>query len=160
LKEAFITFLYIGYIKPAPGTWGSASAILLAYPLHIYGGPFLLFFIIVLLTFLGTIAIARSAEGSKKLDRDEIVLDEVVGQLIALLPISMLAHFYQLTAINLGLMVFISFLSFRFFDIVKIGLIKQADQRKDAFGVMLDDIYAGLTAAMLIILIMVIVYAF
>ena len=120
----------------------------------------MLFFITVLLALIGTIAIAHTAKGSQKLDRDEIVIDEVVGQLISLLPISVLTHFYQLTTTNLGILIFISFLSFRFFDIIKIGPIKRADQREDAFGVMLDDIYAGLTTSVIIIFVMVTVYVF
>ena len=158
--EAFITFLFIGYLKPGPGTWGSVSGILLAYPIHTYGGPVLLFLIIILLGFFGTLAISYTTKDSNKVDREQIIIDEVVGQLIALIPISVVAHFYQQTTTNIGILVFISFLSFRFFDIVKLGPIKRADQRDDAFGVMLDDVYAGIVSGVIITIIMVIIYVF
>ncbi|MEM6696720.1 MAG: phosphatidylglycerophosphatase A, partial [Pseudomonadota bacterium] len=79
----------VGLIKPAPGTWGSLVALPLAYLLHLAGGPVLLVVAIICAFILGLWATATTTRGLEDHDPSEIVIDEVVGQWIALLPVSL-----------------------------------------------------------------------
>ena len=158
--EAFVTVLFIGHIKPAPGTWGSLIGVLLMIVVFLNGDPYLYFCIIVFLGLLGTIAIHLSTKEIDHKDRKEIIIDEVVGQSITLFPVSLMAYTYELNLNDLWLFILLGFLCFRFFDIIKLGPIKQADMRNDAIGVMLDDIYAGILSAFLLIILMVLTYVY
>ena len=156
--EAFITVFFIGYIKIAPGTFGSLVGVILTIAIYLNADPYLFFVIILLLALLGTIAIHHSTKKIKNKDRKEIVIDEVVGQSISLFPISLMAYTHGLDLNDLWPFIFFGFLSFRFFDIFKFGPVKRADNRNDAIGVMLDDVYAGIVSALLLMVLMVIIY--
>ena len=158
--EAFITVFFIGHIKAAPGTFGSLFGVTLMIVIYLNADPYIFFVIILLLALLGTIAIHHSTKDIKNKDRKEIVIDEVVGQSISLFPISLMAYTKELDLIDLWPFIFFGFLSFRFFDIFKFGPIKRADQRDDAIGVMLDDVYAGIVSALLLMALMVIIYGY
>ena len=80
-------------------------------------------------------------------DRSEIVIDEVIGQLIALLPLLL---FEQTNPPQL-FMCIISLLFFRFFDIIKPYPINKIDRMNNTFGVIFDDILAGIFSALLLI---------
>ena len=158
--EAFITVFFIGHIKAAPGTFGSLAGVILTIAIYLKAGPYLFFVIILLLTLLGIIAIHHSTRKIKNKDRKEIVIDEVVGQSISLFPISVMASKHGLDLNDLWPFIFFGFLSFRFFDIFKFGLVKRADNRNDAIGVMLDDVYAGIVSALLLMVLMVVIYGY
>jgi phosphatidylglycerophosphatase A len=144
------TFFYIGHLRPAPGTWGSLAAIPVAWGLHILGGWPLLVLATVLIFALGWWATALDTKGKEDHDPSEIVIDEVVGQWIAFWVVSIGASHTgaPLTALWPGWIV--AFAGFRFFDILKPGPIGWADRRGDALGVMLDDVIAGVFAALLV----------
>lgn len=137
----------IGYLRPAPGTWGSAAALPLAWLLHVLGGPWLLVIAIIAGFIGGLWATSQVTAGQDDPDPSEVVIDEVVGQWIALLPLSLgAAHAgASITALWPGWVM--AFLLFRFFDIAKPGPVGWADRRGDALGVMLDDVIAGVFAA-------------
>ncbi|MEM1373757.1 MAG: phosphatidylglycerophosphatase A [Pseudomonadota bacterium] len=147
LTRAIVTFGYVGYLRPAPGTWGSLAAAVLAVPLISFGSPALLLGCIVLSFALGLWATRRETASGPH-DPSEIVVDEVAGQWVALLPIALLfeqrdageAYFYGAVAFAFAL--------FRLFDIWKPWPVSWADRRTDAWGVMLDDIVAGILAAL------------
>ena len=80
-------------------------------------------------------------------DRSEIVIDEVIGQSIALLPLL----FFEQTNPPQLFMCLISLLFFRFFDIVKPYPINKFDKMNNTFGVIFDDILAGIFSALLLI---------
>jgi phosphatidylglycerophosphatase A len=80
-------------------------------------------------------------------DPSEIVIDEVVGQAIAILPVSIGAMGVGIDVLRLWPGWVVGFLLFRLFDIWKPWLVGWADRRGDALGVMLDDVFAGLFAA-------------
>lgn len=142
------TFFHIGHLRPAPGTWGSLAALPCAWALHGAGGPLLLGLGVIVAFTLGTWATALETRGKEDHDPSEIVIDEVAGQWLAFLPVSIgAAHAgVALTALWPGWVT--AFLAFRLFDIWKPGPIGWADRRGDALGVMLDDILAGLAAAL------------
>ncbi|VAV87759.1 Phosphatidylglycerophosphatase A [hydrothermal vent metagenome] len=145
------TVFYIGHLRPAPGTWGSLAAIPMAWGLHLLGGWPLLVLATFVVFALGWWATALDTKGKTDHDPSEIVIDEVVGQWIAFWVISIGASHTgaPLTALWPGWIV--AFLGFRLFDILKPGPIGWADRRGDALGVMLDDVIAGIFAAILVV---------
>ncbi|KIC44538.1 phosphatidylglycerophosphatase [Ruegeria sp. ANG-S4] len=137
----------VGYLRLAPGTWGSLAALPLAWGLHTLGG-FPLLVIATLAAFLGGLwATCVMTAGQSDHDPSEIVIDEVAGQFIAIWAISYpsWAHGIDITALWPGWVA--AFLLFRLFDITKPGPIGWADRRGDPMGVMLDDVIAGVFAA-------------
>ncbi len=152
ITHLIATFFGVGHIRPAPGTWGSLAAFPAAWVLHTFGGPVLLALGVVVGFALGWWATHLETKGKDNQDPSEIVIDEVAGQWLALLPVSIgAAHVgVALTALWPGWVV--AFLAFRLFDIWKPGPIGRADRRGDALGVMLDDILAGIAAALCVIL--------
>ncbi|WP_299075704.1 phosphatidylglycerophosphatase A [uncultured Ruegeria sp.] len=137
----------VGHLRPAPGTWGSLAALPLAWVLHIVGGFPLLVVATLVVFFAGLWATRIMTEGQKDHDPSEIVIDEVAGQFIALWAISYpsWAHGIEITALWPGWVA--GFVLFRFFDIIKLGPVGWADRRGDPMGVMLDDVIAGVFAA-------------
>lgn len=147
VSHSIATFFYVGHLRPAPGTWGSAAAIPVAWALHVLGGPWLLGAGVLISFALGWWATSRETKGKDDSDPSEIVIDEVAGQWLAFLPVSIgAAHVgVPLTALYPGWIA--AFVLFRLFDIWKPGPIGWADRRGDSLGVMLDDILAGIMAA-------------
>ena len=138
----------VGFLKPAPGTWGSLAALPVYYVLHGIGQFPLVALAAILLFFAG---LKATREVTREGDHDPswVVVDEVVGQWIALFPMS----------IGLWVMGFdswgfpwpgyvLGFALFRLFDIWKPWLVGRADRRGDAMGVMLDDVWAGIFAGL------------
>ena len=147
LARIIATVLGVGYIRPAPGTWGSLVALPWGWLLHVLGGFPLLVLAIVIGFAKGWWATSVMTRGSTDHDPSGIVIDEVIGQWIALLPLSFAAW-------NMGLNMLVmwpgwiaAFAFFRLFDIWKPGPVGWADRRGDALGVMLDDVIAGVFAA-------------
>lgn len=136
----------VGYLRPAPGTWGSLAALPLAWLFHVIGGFPLLLIATIAGFAKGWWATTEATRGSDDHDPSEIVIDEVVGQFIALLPLSYAAwaHGLSITALWPGWVA--GFALFRLFDILKPGPVGWADRRGDALGVMLDDVIAGVFA--------------
>ncbi|WP_432450164.1 phosphatidylglycerophosphatase A family protein [Aliiroseovarius marinus] len=145
------TFFYSGLMRPAPGTWGTLAALPVAWVSHIIGGPIALTGATILAYYIGLKATEAYTAGSDDHDPSEVVIDEVVGMWIALFPVSFGAKMMgaDITALYPGWIV--AFLAFRFFDITKLGPIGKADRRGDATGVMMDDVYAGVAAAITVV---------
>ncbi|QIE44417.1 phosphatidylglycerophosphatase A [Pseudohalocynthiibacter aestuariivivens] len=142
----------VGHLRPAPGTWGSLAALPLGWLIHVIGGPWLLLIAIISGFIKGVWATTQVTRGSDDHDPSEIVIDEVVGQWIALLPLSFGAWHAgaSITALWPGWIA--AFALFRLFDIAKPGPVGWADRRGDPLGVMLDDVIAGIFAAVGVIL--------
>jgi phosphatidylglycerophosphatase A len=142
------TVLGTGYIRPAPGTWGSLVALPWGWLLHVAGG-FPLLCLGILAAFLaGWWATAKMTAGAADHDPSEIVIDEVAGQWVALLPLSHAAWSMDISILALWPGWIAAFLLFRLFDIWKPLIVGWADRRGDALGVMLDDLFAGVFAAL------------
>ena len=146
--QIIATLMGVGYIRPAPGTWGSLVALPYAWLLHYIGGLPLLALGIVAAFLKGWWATAKMTEGSEDHDPSEIVIDELVGQWIALLPLSYAAWSMEISILAMWPGWIAAFALFRFFDITKLGPIGWADRRGDPLGVMLDDVIAGVFAAL------------
>ena len=85
----------IGYIKPAAGTWGSVAALPLFWIIDHLLGLFGIIFFICLIFYLGWKAAEVYSEETKTHDASEIVIDEVIGQFVALLPITLCTYLFK-----------------------------------------------------------------
>jgi phosphatidylglycerophosphatase A len=132
--EIFVTVFYSGKSPKAPGTVGTLMAIPIAWLLSKYLNPLSVMIVVFLLLILGVLACEMYLKEKGGEDRQEIVIDEVVGYLIATL---WLPWTWQT--------IFATFILFRLLDILKPGPIGAVDRKvKGGLGVMLDDVFAGL----------------
>lgn len=147
---AIVTFFGIGFLKPAPGTWGSLAAVALAVLAYQAGLALLVPGGCMLATIAGFWAVPRAVAGKDNSDPSEIVIDEVAGQWLALCFTVLPLWNHQVADLFLAAWPgwVVPFLLFRLFDIWKPWIIGQADRRGDAVGVMLDDLIAGLFAGL------------
>ena len=150
--KAIASFLYVGFLKPAPGTWGSLAALPVAYGILLIGGFWLLLVATVAAFVLGYIATRSITATGEDHDPSWIVIDEVVGQWIALFPVAYGAMMMSVDIWRLYPGWITGFLFFRLFDIWKPWLVGKADRRGDAMGVMLDDVIAGVFSAIVSII--------
>ncbi|MBC8322063.1 MAG: phosphatidylglycerophosphatase A [Candidatus Marinimicrobia bacterium] len=127
------TVFRIGYLPLAPGTWCSIFAVLIWYYLFIDISILYFSLIILIVSIAGVIASNDVIKSVGKNDPSEVVIDELAGQWLALIA---LPH-------TIGFAV-ASFVLFRIFDIAKPFPIRQLEQYPNGWGVMLDDIAAGL----------------
>lgn len=142
------TFGFVGLLPGAAGTWGSLAALPVGYLLHRLGGFPLLLAATAVAYALGIWATRVETSEQADLDPGHIVIDEVVGLWIALMPLSAGLWFAGAPPGLFPWPGWVSaFVLFRIFDIWKPGPIAWADRRKGPTGVMLDDVLAGLLAA-------------
>lgn len=146
MDRTIATFFGVGLMRPAPGTWGSAAAVVLAVLAHEYLHPLLVPLGFLLATGLGFWAVPRAIAGSADKDPSEIVIDEVAGQWLALCFTVLPLWRHGVSILDAWPAFVAPFLLFRLFDIWKPWLVGRADRRGDAAGVMLDDLWAGLFA--------------
>jgi len=141
----------VGKIKKAPGTIASFITCIL-FILLINTFSITIIFLITISIFLYFfIAINNSFDEFKSDDPQEIVIDEVVGQMLTLLAIPVYETLYPLPVIYYCVGAFILF---RLFDIFKPYPINYVDNNfKGAWGIMLDDILAGTYSIVILILI-------
>ena len=135
------TFFGVGLLKPGPGTYGSISAVLLWFgAAHLFHPAPIALAIgtaiaALIATLIGIPAATIVARESGREDPGHVVIDEVAGQLIALIAIP---ADWQHAALSLVL--------FRAFDILKPPPIRQFERLPNGTGIMLDDVAAGLFA--------------
>lgn len=133
------TFFGIGRLRPGPGSWASAGTVLwwaaLAYALAPWLRTPIAIALAALVTLAGIPAATLVARGSGIKDPQFVVIDEVAGQLVALV------------AVPLAWKSFLAgFILFRVFDIVKPPPVRQLEALPEGTGIVLDDIAAGLYA--------------
>ena len=133
------TFFGIGRLCPAPGTWGSAATMLLSYALARALPPGVrtptVVALAVAVILIGIPAATQVARASNTKDPQFVVIDEVAGQLIALI------------AVPLAWKTFLAgFILFRAFDIVKPPPVRQLERLPEGIGIVLDDVAAGIYA--------------
>lgn len=147
MSRLIATFFFSGYLRPAPGTWGSLAGLIAAYPIALLGGTVGLLVATAIAFALGLWATIEVTKGQDNHDPSEVVIDEVVGMWIALLPVVFGATRQGADLLALWPGWVAAFVLFRLFDITKPWLVGWADRRDDAMGVMLDDVIAGVFAA-------------
>ena len=138
----FATLFGIGFISIAPGTLGSLFAIFIWY---IFIDLFSIFYFVVLFLFVLSVSFYFTniyLNNYKNSDPPEVIVDEFLGQSIPLLFI-----------VNFNVYeVLIVFVSFRFFDIYKIYPINKIEGLKGSYGVIMDDIVAGVYSLIILML--------
>ena len=145
-------------MRPAPGTWGSVAGIILAFILLNTIDLFTFCLILVFTSLVGFWATKHYIQhNSEKSDPSEVVIDEVIGQWIAVLPIGFTLTVNEFSSKELWLVWLWAFVSFRFFDIIKLGLVGWADDLGGALGVLLDDILAGFAAGLTVIVLILLI---
>ena len=138
----FLTFCFIGKIKYAPVSIASLITCFVFFLLINTLNIFTIFLITLIIFFYSFIAINNSFENFDSEDPQEIVIDEVVGQIFPLLAIPIYETLYPLPTIYYCVS---AFLVFRLFDIWKPFPISYVDNNvKGALGIMLDDIVASI----------------
>lgn len=133
------TFFGIGRLRPGPGTWASAATVVIwAAVAHAFTPSLqtpVAIALAVLVTLVGIPAATRVARASATKDPQFVVIDEVAGQLIALI------------AVPLAWKTFLAgLILFRAFDIVKPPPVRQLERLPEGAGIMLDDVAAGVFA--------------
>ena len=139
---AIATLGPIGTKLPAPGTWGSAVALIAGY-LILSAGWFWMAGATMAALLIGVWAASIYEAHSGKKDASEVIIDEVAGQWSVLLvaPLSPIGFFA-------------AFLLFRFFDITKPFPVNKAEHIPGGMGVMADDMVAGFLAGVGLIALM------
>jgi phosphatidylglycerophosphatase A len=133
------TFFGVGHLRPGPGTWGSAAAVLIWAAVAHGLQPSLRMPVVIaaaiVVTFLGIPAATQVSRASGNKDPQFVVVDEVAGQLIALI------------AVPLAWKTFLAgFILFRAFDILKPPPVRQLERLPEGAGIVLDDVGAGIYA--------------
>jgi len=136
----------VGYLPLMPGTYGSLVAVGIFLGLtQVAKGNALIAVVVVLIvavTFAGIWAGSRTETISGRKDPGKVVVDEVAGQLISLFPLTLFARWSSVAVI-------ISFILFRFFDIVKPYPARRFEALKGGLGIMCDDLVAGVYGAVI-----------
>ena len=139
------TFFGTGFLRPGPGTWGSAAGLGIwlavahwGHPAraHLAPGTAVAALVLLLIGIPASTIVAREAGTD---DPSFVVLDEVVGQWIALIGATLAPWSWLL-----------AFLLFRAFDITKPPPARQFDRMHGGFGIMMDDVAAGGYALILV----------
>jgi phosphatidylglycerophosphatase A len=137
------TFFGAGRLRPGPGSWGSAATVLLWWLLsrRIAAGwqTCAVILLAVFVVAIGIPAATQVARASGLKDPQFVVIDEVAGQLITLIaaPVT----WKTLLA---------GFILFRGFDIVKPPPVRQLEQLPEGYGIVLDDVGAGVYALIVV----------
>lgn len=160
----------VGYLPLAPGTWGSlvgigvyvfvrGAAMKFFFGvaaarnfnlLHVYYGVIAVeLAAAVVITLVGIWAASRTEKLSGRKDPGTVVIDEVAGQFIVMIPVPFVFDAFWWPAI-------LAFVLFRFFDIVKPYPARRLESVESGLGIMLDDIVAGIYAAVVVALAVVI----
>ena len=142
LADCIVTMFYIGRIPFAPGSWASLAAVILWLNIFNNLNYLLLPIISVILFFIGTYFSHLVLRTTNTKDPSFIVIDEWVGQWIA----------FSFLPVNYTIAI-LGFLLFRFFDISKVGPVKFFEKLPGAWGVMADDVIAGILSMVSLLLI-------
>ena len=150
------TFFGNGYISRIPGTFTSLSTLIILYILFEILQFKNLNYILILYSitfFYSFYAVMDAATEFENKDPRQIVIDEVVGQAM---PLILIVYLSSNNLINIPVEIYylLSFILFRFFDIIKPFPVSYFDkQHKNFFGIIMDDIMAGLYTMLIIYLI-------
>jgi len=147
-----VTMLGLGNSKYAPGSVASFSTCLIyIYFFNFKINIIFLIFGLVFITIYSVYAIDALKNSFTEIDAKEIVIDEFIGQSIPILTLYSILENH-----NIGIFIlytFISFIFFRLFDIWKPYPINKIDQNiKNGFGIVLDDVIAGVYSIVILLI--------
>jgi len=154
MKRLLATCLGLGWMPVAPGTWGSAPpAVVFGILLWLHVPAAALTAVMAVLVLAGAVACVTCAPAAisivGKTDPGEVVADEFAGQAVAflLMPLLLPADL----SVKQGCFVTgLGFLLFRVFDITKPWPIKKLEHFPDGWGILADDLLAGVYAAVVL----------
>ena len=154
----FVTLFGIGKIKKIPGSFASlTTTIFLFFLFHILNiSPNIVLFSIIVIFFISLYAVNIFIKDLTNKDPKEVVIDEFIGQSI---PICLyeIAHDTTKESDQVLTSYFIMFVLFRIFDIAKPYPVSYYDKNfKNSFGVIMDDVCAGLYVVAILVLYMII----
>ena len=154
----FVTLFGIGKLKRIPGSYASlATTIFLFFLFHIFDlSPNLVLIGVIIIFLISLYAISIFVKNLDNKDPKEVVIDEFIGQSI---PICLyeIAHEGTKDVGQVLTFYFIMFILFRIFDIAKPYPVSYYDKNfKNSFGVIMDDVCAGLYVVAVLVLYMVI----
>ena len=157
-NSLFVTMFGIGKIKFAPGTFGSlATAIILFYLFHSLNiSSHIILFGVIIIFIYSFYAISMHTKNSENKDPGEIVIDEFLGQSI---PIYLyeISHGTTKESDDAIIYYLLFFFLFRYFDIAKPFPVNFFDKNfKNSFGVIMDDICAGLYVVLTVVCFMIV----
>lgn len=153
MTRQIATFFGLGLSPAAPGTVGSFAALMIGAFFIAIGNMWTLILAAAFIYLVGLWAVEAETRGKDDHDPSEIVIDEVAGQLFALVPLAAGLSPFAGPDIRHSLGAFLlAFVMFRIFDIFKPFPISWADKQKTPSGVMLDDALAAIMAAGVILL--------
>tara|TARA_B100000902_G_scaffold80871_1_gene85473 strand:- start:1021 stop:1524 length:504 start_codon:yes stop_codon:yes gene_type:complete len=157
-NKYFVTMFGLGQLKKIPGTISSfVTTIILFFYFHIFSFPktFFLFFWLII-TIYAFVAVANYIKSKQNKDPKEIVIDEFIGQSLPIY-IYEISHGTEKFFEDSIYFYVIMFMTFRVFDIIKPFPVSYFDKNfKNSFGVIMDDIVAGLYVVLFIIFFMMI----
>ena len=153
----FVTLFGIGKIKKIPGSFASlATTFFLFFLFHTLNlSPEIILVFIIIIFFISLYAVNHFIKDLDNKDPKEIVIDEFIGQSI---PICLyeIAHEGPKEINQIFIFYFTMFILFRIFDIVKPYPVSYHDKNfKNSFGVIMDDVAAGLYVVAVLVLYMV-----
>ena len=156
-NSIFVTMFSLGRIGFLPGTFGSlATVIFLFVCFHILNISSNIILIILVIAFAYSfIAIKNYTENNENKDPGEIIIDEFIGQAI---PIYLyeISHGTEKTMDQALIIYTVCFILFRFFDVLKPFPVSYFDKKhKNSFGVVMDDVCAGLYVVLSLICFMI-----
>ena len=140
ISQIFSTLFFIGYVKWAPGTFGSIFSLIIIIFLHniVNKNEFIVLFICIFL--MATICIKIYSKSVNKHDAKEIVIDEFLGIYLIII----FSYDYKIFN-NEFVKILLILLFFRIFDILKPFPANWIDKNlKNSYGIILDDIVAGI----------------
>ena len=148
----------LGKLPKIPGTFGSLATIIILYVLfHILNLSSNLILIgLVIIFIFSFLAVATHIKDSENKDPKEVIIDELIGQSI---PIYLyeISHGTEKSFEDSFYFYVIMFMTFRVFDIIKPFPVSYFDKNfKNSFGVIMDDIVAGLYVVLFLIFFMTI----
>ena len=179
LSKWTVTLFGVGYLPKAPGTWASLVTLFVGGLIIWNLSPYFYLLILFGSICLSLVCIHLAKDNFSQIDASEIVIDEWIGQLAALWPLVLIysphdlpqgetvkiftliqegwgvnwlmkPELFGIFILNLGIL----FLGFRLLDIWKPGPIGWVDRIKNPFGIILDDLLAGIISGFIFFLIM------
>jgi phosphatidylglycerophosphatase A len=157
-NSLFVTMFGIGKIKFAPGTFGSlATTVILFYLFHFLDiSSHIILFGLIIIFIYSFYAVSMYTKNSENKDPGEIVIDELLGQSI---PIYLyeISHGTTKESNEAVIYYLLFFFLFRYFDIAKPFPVNFFDKNfKNSFGVIMDDICAGIYVVLTVVCFMIV----
>ena len=156
IKRVMTSCFGLGFLPIAPGTWGSLPSMVIFFLLQYFGvgaavSVAVMLCIIVWASVVCVLFSPAISRISGKEDPGEIVVDEVAGQSLSYIPAIIMLGFLAkdvfvepIVAISTAI---VGFLAFRLFDIWKPSPCRQLEKLPEGWGILLDDLMAGVYAS-------------